>query len=370
MLPGAVAAQGQEERPSAPHRIERPDAAKLNALSHDLMLESTTTKRIARPSLSKSEDVKTSSEQVIKTGSHSFALTGKTDAYLEQEEQRAQLASQSAQLAQPFIHPSARMLPGWSQVNEEQLEGLRQWMAKTYPDSSQMFAKLPTNAIINIKGECDHEEEALQALGMHFRSTTRYGFKKLDLSGTRVVILNCSGPMAKLESGALLQFIKDGGCLVETDWAAKDWLCRTFPEFKASLCWNGTVTAHVSSTESELAKGCVSEGPWTMLAGLSWCHYGASSEMVPTPIVESEVLSSNRFFALFPVPSRCAPAFCLRVGKGRILHLAGHFDASFRDVVPSMGTSLRQAILMNFLMTSLAPKPNGTPEKSAQDSHV
>jgi hypothetical protein len=52
------------------------------------------------------------------------------------------------------------------------------------------------------------------------------------------------------------------------------------------------------------------------------------------------------------------------------LHLAGHFDASFRDVVPSMGTSLRQAILMNFLMTSLAPKPNGTPEKSAQDSHV
>jgi len=190
------------------------------------------------------------------------------------------------------------------------------------------------------------------------------------LSDTRVVILNCSGPVAKLESGALLQFIKDGGCLVETDWAAKDWLCRTFPEFKASLCWNGTVTAHVSSTESELAKGCVSQGPWTMLSGLSWCHYSASSEVVPTPIVESEVLSSSRFFALFPVPSRCAPAFCLQIGKGRILHLAGHFDASFRDVVPEMGTSLRQAILMNFLMTSLTPKPNDTPEKTAADSHV
>jgi len=180
MFTGAVAVQGQEESPlNAQHRIERPDAAKLNALSPESMLESTKKKRIARPSISKSEDVKASTEQVIKTGSNSFALTGKTDAYLEEEEQRAQLASQSAQLAQPFIHPSGRMLPGWSQVNEEQLEGLRQWMVRNYPDSSQMFAKLPTNAIINIKGECDHEEEALQALGMHFRSTTRYAFKSL-----------------------------------------------------------------------------------------------------------------------------------------------------------------------------------------------
>jgi hypothetical protein len=129
-----------------------------------------------------------------------FALTGKTDAYLEGKEQVIQLASQSAQLEQPFAHPSSRLLSGWSQTNDDQLQGLRQWMARNYPDATQIFAKLPSNTIINIKGECDHEEDALKALGMHFRSTTCSDFKNLSLQGTRVVILNCSGIADKFDS--------------------------------------------------------------------------------------------------------------------------------------------------------------------------
>jgi hypothetical protein len=323
-------------------------------------------RRISRPAISTDtvRPLSADAEEIKRTSTNSFALSGRTDVLLggsriEGSQSMSPQSAQTADIDNRTLRGKSTELLSAQPCFGDNVGLMRGWVSTNHPEAIALFAKLSPDAIVNVLGHADHEEqnEDLQKLGLNFVSMTRRKFKNADLANCKVVIMNCDGPKYFQKGDLrLLNFIRDGGCLIETDWAATDWLCVHFStQFKASLCLSGPILAKVNLTAPgvppELTKGCAPTGPWLMEPGLSWCRiFNATSEVSPIPLASGNASSEH-----------VVPAFYLQCGKGMILHLAGHYDPRFTDAVPSMGISIRQGLLLNFLIFSLEAqqtKPN------------
>jgi hypothetical protein len=315
-------------------------------------------RRISRPAISTDtvRPLSADPEEVKRTSTNSFALSGRTDVLLggsriEGSQSMSPQSAQTADIDNRTLRGKSTELLIAQPCFGDNVGLMRGWVSTNHPEAIALFAKLSPAAIINVLGQADHEEQNqdLRKLGLNFFSMTRRKFKRADLSNCKVVIMNCDGENFHSKGDLrLLNFIREGGCLIETDWAATDWLCVHFPtQFKAETCFSGPIRAKVNlnvpGVAPELTKGCAPSGPWLMEQGLSWCKIlSAGSEVSPIPLAEGETSCEH-----------VVPAFYLQCGKGMILHLAGHYDPGFTDAIPSMGISIRQALLLNFLIFSL-----------------
>jgi hypothetical protein len=305
-------------------------------------------RRIARPEISTDSSLAESDEAIKRTSSNSFALEGKTNVFLQGDQTNAPLcpkADESGLL--PLRSKTADYLRANINHDDNQ-KMLKSWVILNHPKALAMFENLSADAIINVLGKSDHEEDNkdLRGLGLKFLNIKPKELETTNFSNARVVILNCDGPSYEpKDNPQLVKFIRDGGCLIETDWAATDWLCVHFrDQFKAKECLSGPILAKVNFGDLELTKGCAPEGVWLMRHGLSWCEYsGNTFEVTPIPLAEGTT----------PSGLHVVPAFYFQCGKGWVLHLAGHYDPTFSDAVPSMGVSIRQALLLNFLIYAL-----------------
>ncbi len=324
-------------------------------------------KRIARPGISNDADHKVSGEEVKRTSAKSFALSGRTDVFQEGVQNGNGLSSQTEDaglwtLRVAFLRAHAH--------DDANLKLLKSWVSTNHAEAFAMFARLPEGAIVNVLGHADHEEqnENLRKLGLSFVNMTQHEIETADFSNARVVILNCNGPSPSPKDNLRLsRFIGNGGCLIETDWAATDWLCVHFPsQFKALECLSGPIIAKVNlnapNITPQLTRGIAREGLWLMEPGLSWCEYSSVlSDVTPIPLAEGtvSVRETCPTGAFKYYEKHIVPAFYFKYGKGMVLHLAGHYEPNFSDAVPSMGISVREALLLNFLIFSL----------ESQDSH-
>jgi hypothetical protein len=210
--------------------------------------------------------------------------------------------------------------------------------------------------VLVLKGKWDHAEKVLQASGIpHLVLSPDKFIDKLPQA--KIVIVNCPGEMSDLSLQMLQNFVNKGGYLLTTDWSLSNCIQ---PLFHQIVTWDGSYTtseivdAVAVEPDNNLFKEAVNKAPWKL---------DDKSEMAKIVnrskagvLVRSRILSEqdpNKLGVL---------ALTFSYGKGRVLHLVGHFNnnaslasqAALPDPAPRIQISLRQALALNFVLEGLS----------------
>lgn len=230
------------------------------------------------------------------------------------------------------------------------------WVQKYHPEFMQLAAQLSPPDVIELKGEWDKADKPLTAMGVPH---TTLGVRKItdtDLSNCKVLVINCAGRIPKASAQKIRDWVAAGGCLLTTDWALRNTIERCFPGF---IKWNGgktrgeVVDAYVGTLDPNLAAGLVSASGWKL---------DESSQTIGVLNRDKvQVLATSRQLARQEPDRQGVLAVSFRFGKGRVLHLIGHFDNkpffpiknALPDPAPVIGISLRQALAGSFVINAL-----------------
>jgi hypothetical protein len=176
------------------------------------------------------------------------------------------------------------------------------------------------------------------------------------LAGTKVLIVDCAGELNAEELKAVGTFVRNGGYLITTDCALDGCLSRAVPGY---IMWNGgyspgeLVDAHIFGGDPELLKGTVPHAYWKLDPKCQTVRILNHSAVT--------VLVASRQLIRDDPDNKGILACTFNHGKGRVLHLVGHFDNNngraftnmLPDPAPAIGISLRQAIAANFIAEGL-----------------
>ncbi|MFN8656259.1 MAG: hypothetical protein U0105_07950 [Candidatus Obscuribacterales bacterium] len=249
-------------------------------------------------------------------------------------------------------------------------EVFRGWLDRTHPTYRTSATANIADAVVEIKGQWDDASKTLRALGIRHESVKGKVLTSANLSGVKVIIVNCEGRMPKEAYQVLRNWVSRGGYLVSTDWSLHNLIENAFPGY---IRWNrGTsdgsiVDARLVDADPVLLKGL------NGLRASTW-KLDQDSQMVgilrpdvrvlarSNNLAEQERKSRSRDGAISQNPMYTGVLACeFQFGRGHVLHLVGHYDnnaAIFRpnilpDPAPGVGISLRQAMTTNFIMTAL-----------------
>lgn len=231
----------------------------------------------------------------------------------------------------------------------------RGWVERTHPRFSLTLSSSPDIAVIDVKGQWDKGDRTLRNMGIPHRSIRAGALKDIDLSSTKVIVINCAGNVPRESLQKIRDFVARGGYLITTDWALHNFLEKAFPGF---VMWNGgksdqkIVDASVIDPDPVLFAGAVDHAAWK-LDDESWTLRVLNSNV--RVLAKSEKLAKDD-------PDRLGVlAVTFAFGRGRILHMVGHFDNNaffsitnqLPDPAPVIGISLRQALAGNFVISAL-----------------
>jgi hypothetical protein len=238
------------------------------------------------------------------------------------------------------------------------------WLQKSQGD---LGAHLK-NEVINIKGQWDDSGHALHNFGIPFTKISPNRINDAALAGTKVLIVDCAGELQPDELRTVGQFVHNGGYLITTDWALDGCLTRAIPGY---VMWNSgyspseIVDAHVMTPDNEFVKACASKAYWKLDSKCETVKVMRPDQV--TVLVRSRLLMRDD-------PDQAGVlAFTFNYGKGKVLHLVGHFDSNsdrafnnaLPDPAPGMGISLRQGIAANFIAEALKQGAEQTSTPSA-----
>lgn len=242
----------------------------------------------------------------------------------------------------------------------------RNWLTKNHSDKLPAFSK---GTIVEIKGQWDNSGHILQCYGLPFTRIPASKFASQDLSGTKVIVVNCGAQLDNLAVSRIREFVESGGYLLTTDWALDSCLMRAFPGF---------VQCNGYSTDNSIVDAVVVDQDPVLLSGLpqyaTWKLESRSQTVKVLRFNEVQVLARSKLLLLQERKELAAIladreeqylgilALTFPYGAGRVLHLVGHFDNNadrafnnaLPDPAPIIGIGLRQAIAGNFLVAALS----------------
>lgn len=245
----------------------------------------------------------------------------------------------------------------------------RSWLERSHPDFA-LTAQTNPNQILEIKGQWDDASKTLKALGIRHDTAKGKVLAGANLSGVKVMIVNCEGRIPKEAFQTIRDWVSRGGYLVSTDWTLHNLLEKAFPGY---ISWNG------AETDGSIVDARVTEEDPVLLQGLdnirvSTWKLDRESQMVRVLKPDAvRVLARSVHLArrdpnarngagLGTNPYYTGILACeFQFGRGHVLHLVGHYDnnaATFRpnllpDPAPGIGISLRQAMTTNFILSAL-----------------
>lgn len=248
----------------------------------------------------------------------------------------------------------------------------RAWLEKTHPDFA-LNAQASPGDVLEIKGQWDDASKTLKALGIRHESFKSKVLSSANLAPVKVMIVNCEGRIPREAVQVIRDWVARGGYLVSTDWTLHNLVEKAFPGY---IMWNG------GETDGSIVDARVMEEDPVLLKGLdnirvSTWKLDRESQMVRVlkpqavrVLARSVHLARRDHNSRFPVngvvdPNLTGILACeFQFGRGRVLHLVGHYDnnaATFRpnvlpDPAPGIGISLRQAMTTNFIMDALKQK--------------
>lgn len=232
----------------------------------------------------------------------------------------------------------------------------KSWLRKT-----QGVTITPNNkdAILVIKGEWDNSSHILEACGLRYAKISPGALAKTPWQKASVMIVDCPGSFPNAEAlEAVHDFVYAGGYLVTTDWALDNCLTRAIPgyvEANGAYSYPQLVDAVVVDPLPELVKGTVPVARWKLD---DKCQLAAvSNKSAVHVLVRSRKLMREEQ----SIAGLGILALTFDYGRGKVLHVVGHFDTntsgaftnSLADPSPQMGISLRQGIIINFIMAGL-----------------
>ncbi len=278
-------------------------------------------------------------------GSGRIQLPGSTQAHGQ-----TAYATQRLRAAPPFVPPVKSSVPP---------RAFRAWLEAAHREFALSTSELSRDLVVDVKGQWDKAGTALKALGIKHTSIRPSRLAYYSLDRARVVIVNCPGEIKREELQKLRDFVTQGGYLISTDWSLDNVIKMAFPGF---IEWNRGETsssmmdAVVVTQDPEITTGTVPYAGWKV-------DRESHTVRVVRPTMV-DVLVRSRKLAARDDPDRLGIlAVTFRFGRGRVLHLVGHFDnnssLAFRnmlpDPAPQIGISLRQAIAANFVVSALKP---------------
>jgi hypothetical protein len=232
----------------------------------------------------------------------------------------------------------------------------RAWVEKYNPDFIQLAARFSPSDVIELKGQWDKADRPLTAMGIAHTTISPHKLVDLDLSNCKVLVVNCAGRVPKAALQKVRDFVANGGALLTTDWSLHNLLERSFPGY---VRWNGgksrgeVVDAQVTSLDPALARGVVSRSGWKL-------DVESQTIAVINPD-QVRIIAKSTILARQEPDRQGILAVSFRFGRGRVLHLIGHFDNngflpilnSLPDPAPVIGISLRQALAGSFVINAL-----------------
>jgi hypothetical protein len=241
---------------------------------------------------------------------------------------------------------------------------LKGWLQATHPEFNLAAQSNPAQ-VIEVKGAWDDAGQIMNAMGIHSLRVKGRGLKDVLSSNTKVLVINCDGKIPEDEWEMVRQWVIKGGYLISTDWTLSNFLEKAFP---ATIAWNGVKTpgtvvdAEVVSRDPVLLAG-------THVPRATWKLDEESEEVkiirpdVVQVLARSYKLAQDDRHHQFENPNQSGVLACtFAYGRGRVLHLVGHFDYNsglgfnryvLPDAIPGAGIGLRQAIATNFLIQGL-----------------
>lgn len=232
----------------------------------------------------------------------------------------------------------------------------RAWVSKAHPQFSLKAESTDPAAVVEVKGQWDKADRTLKNLGIQHTTIGAGQLNPVALSRAKVLVINCAGKLDRSSLQAIRDFVARGGYLLTTDWALDNMLKQTFPGF---VDWNkgkskgNVVDAHVVLPEREFFQGTVSNASWKL-------DEESQTVRVLRPDVV-KVLAVSRDLSTLDPDRQGILAVTFSFGRGKILHLVGHFDNNslpflplhLPDPAPVIGIGLRQAMAANFVISGI-----------------
>lgn len=234
-----------------------------------------------------------------------------------------------------------------------------------HPNFSQLKGKETAREITVVRGQWDNSTKPLQAFGLQYGSLKDKQISSATLAGVKVLLIDCAGTVPRESLQAIRDFVAHGGYLISTDWTLNNVLAKAFPGY---IKWSGENTdgiitdALVLNSDPTLFKGVTARRYTWKLDRLSQQVRVVNPARVRVLARSSKLARLDVQFRILGNPLLAGALACeFEFGRGKVLHLVGHFDNCaniFRanllpDPSPDMGISLRQALVVNFIVEGL-----------------
>lgn len=224
-------------------------------------------------------------------------------------------------------------------------------------DFAGILDEMGTKKILVVNGHYDKVESVLELLKVKHEEVSSRRLELTDLSDRRVLILNCTNE--KLDRGTLLrirEFVADGGYLLTTDWGIENVLKDAFagylepvddPMAKGRNITTLNEVIHIHAAKEKrghflLAGTSLDEGEakW-------WLEESSYPFVVRRPNDVEVLIESTDLKKRY---GSDAVAATFRFGKGRVLHMLGHFYQKEGNL---KGTFSTQRLIANFLVAAV-----------------
>jgi hypothetical protein len=242
---------------------------------------------------------------------------------------------------------------------------LQGWLQRTHPEFN-LSAQNNPDQVLEVLGAWDNSSMVLKAMGIRYHEMKPKELRGYPLNNVKVIVINCEGKIPGDLAEPIRQWVIQGGYLISTDWTLSNFLQRAFPgmvQFNGKKVRGETVDANVTASEPRLVAG-------TQAMRARWKLDDDSEEVRILRPDDVHVLARSFKLAENDPNQRLTRdssqwgvlAVAFNYGRGRVLHLVGHFDYNsgaglmryiLPDSIPGVGIGLRQAIATNFLLEAL-----------------
>ncbi|MBY0359278.1 MAG: hypothetical protein K2W82_14855 [Candidatus Obscuribacterales bacterium] len=285
--------------------------------------------------------------------------------YIQKREQAAQLARIDAE-AGSFL----------ARAKTDQIippAVFRAFIENNYP-GFLLHAQNNERALVVVRGQWDNSTRPLQSLGLKYTTMKEKRLAEVDLSGVKVLIIDCAGQIPRLALQKIRDFVAHGGYLLSTDWTLNNTLAKAFPGY---IQWSGENTdgsitdAFVVAPDSPLFKGLNSQRYTWKLDRMSQLVRVINPSRVRVLARSSRLAATDVQLRVLSDPLLAGALACeFNFGHGKVLHLVGHFENCANifklnllpDPAPEAGISLRQVISTNFIIEGLRKEPQTNQE--------
>jgi len=243
------------------------------------------------------------------------------------------------------------------EVNQHAAARVRADIAKGGGPLGRVLKGLRTDDILVVRGSFDHMENTLEELGLPFTLKAPFEMPGYALERHKLVFWNCGENVLRPHEHervvrAVRDFVQGGGYLFTTDWALANLVMPAFPGYlrtRGRIHPLPELIVDVEPAEG-MARHRLLEGVFEAETRPRWWLEQASFDVEVLRKDEVVVLAEAPALARAPLQRGTAIALTFTVGRGRVLHVVGHYFQQKGNVSGAIGV---QRMPLNFVRMRL-----------------